>query len=300
MPSSLARLARSNPVELDDDLGRQPAAQAVLSEILATKRAVPGRTRRAWSARAVTIAFASLLVGAGAAVAATDPFGLWRSSSPGTARYSVDPARHVATSTPSLIRCAAAGSAGSRCGAQVSGQAYELIDRIQAPTALTRGAMTAALLQRVRGGQISTATQTGFRADLAAVSDAFFARLNEAMRFGTVGGGGTSVPPRGVPLWLVCEPAAATIACRDLNGDERAAVGSGVYMALPARDWVAASDSGPFGNDSTGATTQLMTAIFGGQLTPPEARLLRDLASTAGVHASSSSSPTQVHGASGG
>jgi hypothetical protein len=297
LPPSLERLARSNPIEVDDELGYRPDAQAVLAKILASERARAGRARRRRRGRVLTVVFASLLVGAGAAVAATDPFGFWRSSSPDTALYGVNPSRQVHGSTPAVIRCAPTGSSAVRCGAGLSGQAYQLVDRIQAPSALTRAAITRYLLQSVQRGQLSASGERRVRADLAAVSDTFLARLSEAMRFGTYGGGnGSSVPPPGVPMWLVCEPTGTAIACRDLNGDEDAAVGGGVYMALPAANWVPLSSTG---GGASHANALLMTAIFGGGLTPAETRLLGDLA-TAGTQTTSGGGPTQVSSGSGG
>ena len=296
LPPSLERLARSNPVQVDDELGRQPSAQAALSKILATERARPGRARRRRSGRVVTVVFALLLVGAGAAVAAADPFGFWRSSTLDTARYGVNPSRHVSAPTPRLIRCATTHTTVLRCGADVSGQAYQLVDRVPAPGALSRAAITTALVQTTQRGRVSASFERRVRADLAAVSDTFLARLSEAMRFGTYGGGATSVPPAGVPMWLVCEPSAGPLACRNLNGDEDAAVGSGVYMALPAGDWIPAS---PAGGDGQRATAQLMRAIFGAALTPAETRLLQDLASTASTQTATGGGPARVSSGSG-
>jgi hypothetical protein len=227
--------------------------------------------------RVVTVAFALLLMGAGVAVAAADPFGFWRSNTPDTALYGVNPSRHVNAPTPPLIGCATTHTTVLHCGADVSAQAYQLVDRVHAPGALSRAAITRALVQTIQRGRLSASSERRVRGDLAGVSDSFLARLSEALRFGIYSGGATSVPPAGVPMWLVCQPSAGPLACRDLNGDEDAAVGSGVYIALAAGDWVPTSRTG---GDRQHAIARLMTSIFGAALTPAEMRLLQDLART--------------------
>ncbi len=41
--------------------------------------------------------------------------------------------------------------------------------------------------------------------------------------------------PADVPAVIVCEPADRNLSCQDLNGDQNAAVGSGIYTAVPDR-----------------------------------------------------------------
>ena len=50
LPPTLARVARSNPVRPDDDLGLEPAAQATLARILATDRRCSAAMPRAAAA----------------------------------------------------------------------------------------------------------------------------------------------------------------------------------------------------------------------------------------------------------
>ena len=102
--------------------------------------------------------------------------------------------------------------------------------------------MQAALRQQRRQGQLSAQAVKRLDADLAAVSDRFLASLNVMFRFGTFSADLTSrgrprVPPSGVPALLVCEPAVPALSCRDMNGDDSAPVGGGIYQALPAPDW---------------------------------------------------------------
>lgn len=286
LPPSLERLARSNPVLADDDLGRRPAAQSTLTEIMAT---VPPPARRRLSMRShrmVAVATASLLLGTGAAVAATDPFGLWRSSRPDTARYAVDTSNQVRGATPPIVHCAPAAAEPLHCAARQTGQIYARVDGVAAPSEFTRAGLTAALLRAAERGQVTPAAEQRIRSDLAAVSNGFLARLNELMRFGTTGGGETRVPPPGVPMWVVCQPAGAALDCQDLNGDEHVAVGAGVYMALPAHDWAPVPATG---SDAAAATDRLITAVLGGPMTAPEQRVLRDLATPAAAQAATSS-----------
>jgi hypothetical protein len=82
-----------------------------------------------------------------------------------------------------------------------------------------------------------------FRADLARVPDTFFTEYRLASRFGTYGDGSTNsrgqslVPPAGEPNILVCEDAGRALSCRDLNGDQHAPIGAGVYGATVGPGW---------------------------------------------------------------
>jgi hypothetical protein len=108
------------------------------------------------------------------------------------------------------------------------------------------------------------------------------------MRFGTfsagLGSGGSSrVPPVGVPSLLVCQTAGRALSCRDLNGDDSAPVGGGIYAAVPAPDWRPTPPQQP---DST---WDLAVAILGHAPTAAELRFEIDIARYGTTSSSSSS-----------
>ncbi len=287
-PPTLARVARANPARADDERGRSAAAQVVLNQILASDRSGGPHPVRRRSRRVLVLAMAALLLAVGGALAATDPFGLFRSPNPGTAIYGVDLNRHVVPPTVYQIECPSTSGHGFRCGAHLGGRKYMLLDHVQASgPRLTRPFMQRALRQAVRRGQISAQTGHRFAADLAVVSDDFLARLSDLMRHATLTASLTSdgkkplAPPPGVPSLLVCEPAAASLSCQDMNGDDHAAIGSGIYRAVPSADWRPAP---PQRRDPS---WQLEVAILGHAPTPAELRVLFDLATPASQSSSS-------------
>lgn len=289
MPLSLKRLARSNPVAAERERVHQPGAQAVLQQILATPRSAQSRSVwRARHPRLITFVVTTGLMTAGGAIAAADPFGLWKSSTPGTALYSIDTSSHAQTLNIPEIACEAAAARTLQCGANFSGQRYELADTVRATT-LTRGGLMAYFDQAVGQGRISQRQNQESKADLAAVSDDFLRRVSYAMRFGAIVSGPT-VPPPGEPMYIVCQAQQATIACEDLNGDEQVAVGSAIYQAVPSSNWVPASNPGQYPSP---AASHLMNAIFGGPLTPAEFAFVRDL-SAAGINLGDGASPSPV------
>ena len=219
-PDVLARLRAANPTVFEEDRGRSEAAQTALQRILEdqatlsdTENHARGLLRDRWrSRRGLVIVLATLLIGGGAAFAATDPLGWW-SANQGEARYGSNPALRVRTPTIQRISCQARSAGSFRCTAARSGQRYSLIDAIRPPVTLTRAKFTAGIARALAAGKISGAQAVRFRADLAAVPDSFFPKFGFASRFGTYGGvgdlgnGRTVVPPPGVPEFLVCEPA---------------------------------------------------------------------------------------------
>jgi hypothetical protein len=296
LPPTLERVARANPARADDELGRAPDARAGLERILATER--PARDRRAQrrGRRVLIVAFAALLLAAGAAFAATDPFGLFASPNPGTAIFGVDPSRHVAPPTAFRIACPHPSEATFTCGARLGGaQRYVLLDHVEpSGPPLTRPGMQAAIRGELRRGQLGAEQAARLRTDLGAVSDQFLDRLNVLLRFGTLTtnltpeGTRRMAPPVGVPSLAVCEPAGRLLRCRDLNGDSAAAVGSGIYQAVPDADWRPAPAHQP------DPSAQLEVAILGHPPTAPEERFLIDLLRSAATTASSGSTPTRV------
>jgi hypothetical protein len=234
---------------------------------------------------------AALLLAVGGAVAATDPFGLFRDPNPGSALFGIDPSRHVKPPTEQSIACPHTAGQTFTCGPGLSGQRYSLTDHVWSPgRPLTRSYMLAALRKEVRQGQLSARGEKRLDADIAAVSDEFLARFNEMMRYGTYStslvttGAGARVPPAGVPSLLVCESAGTALRCRDMNGDDAAVVGSGIYVATPARDWRPAPPQQP----SSG--WDLEVAILGHPPTAAELRFETDLLRY-GTSSSSASPP---------
>jgi hypothetical protein len=142
----------------------------------------------------------------------------------------------------------------------------------------------AAIAKALAARTITRREAARFRADLAAVPDDFFRKFDVASRFGTYSGGGetrngrTLVPPAGVPAFLVCVSARAALSCQDLNGDDSAPVGAGVYMADPAANWRPA----PPGRQNPSLPPGI-------RFTGAEYRLFIDLIQAATVSSSSSS-----------
>jgi hypothetical protein len=240
---TLSRLSAASPARVDPDRGKSAIAQAALERILAdrgTNDAAAPAPRRRPSPRGLALVLAALVIGVGGAVAATDPFG-WRSNNPDRAQYGVNPVLHVRTPSAQEIRCRPASTTGFRCHPGVSGQTYERFDAIRPPagSAFGRGHITASITRELAAGKITAAAGAKLRADLSGLPDSFFTELQVASRFGTYGGGSDQarVPPAGVPEYLVCETAGRSLACQNLNGDESAPIGAGVYSANPASDW---------------------------------------------------------------
>jgi hypothetical protein len=281
LPPTLERLARANPARPDDALGQSPAAQAALERILADERppelGARRRRPRRHGHRLAIVLVAALLLAVGGAVAATDPFGLFRSPNPGTAIFGVDQSRHVRPPTEQYIACPQTAGQTFTCATGLSGQRYMLTDHVPSAPTLTRKSMLAALDKEVRQGRLSAQGAMRLDADLAAVSDEFLARFNEMMHFGSYSVGFTStgtqarVPPAGVPSLVICESAGAALRCRDMNGDDSAAVGSGIYAAQPAPNWRPAPPHRP------DPGYQLEVAILGHPPTAAELRFEIDL-----------------------
>jgi hypothetical protein len=277
MTPTLERVARANPVRADDQLAHGAVAQATLERILATERpaARPRRRPRRHGHRLAIVLVAALLLAVGGAVAATDPFGLFRSPNPGSAFFGIDPSRHVTPPRTPQIGCPNTSASSFACAADLRGQRYRLTDHVWSPgPPLTRSYMLAALRKEVRQGQLSAQGSRRLQHDLAAVSDQFLARFNVMMRYGTYSTSltptGSRVPPTGVPSLLVCESAGSALRCRDMNGDDSAAIGSGIYVAVPAPDWRPAPPRQP---DSSGD----LDIALGRRPTAAELRFLVDL-----------------------
>ncbi len=281
LPPSLVRLARANPAPVEEERGRSADAQAALAQILATERHPPPARASRWRRRHKTLmlSFAALLIIGGGAVAATDPLGIFRSPNPGSALYGVDLNRRVTPPEVQQIDCQAGPSHALHCGAGLGGQRYELLDHVRSNGSqnLTRSHMQKALAQERRSGQLTAAAERRLLADIAALSDSDLAGLREMLSFGTLSTGpiivrGRAVaPPPGVPALIVCQRAGTGLSCRDLNGDDGAPIGAGIYRATPSADWRPAPPQQP---DPGYA---LEVAILGHPPTKAELRFMIDL-----------------------
>ena len=284
LPSSLLRLAAANPVVADQSGGLAPGAQAALARILAAERESARRIWRPRRRRAVAVLIAAtVLAGCGAALRAADPFGFWRSSSPDAAQYRVNPALHVRTPAASQIGCRLTGTAGLTCQPGNRGIRYLMISDTTAsgPRQLTRQIALRALARGRANGTLSAAAERRLRADMLAVSNSFFTAYAELGRFATMtaGSAGTNgkelVPPHGVPILIACAQLHASIQCRNLNGDEHAPVGAGIYAAVRAPNWVSRQAESPRAAYAT--SERVIVAVLGHPFTAVELRLVIDL-----------------------
>ena len=279
--SSLSRLALANPVAADDARGLTPAPQTQLVRILASPRDPVPRARRIRQHRMRVVVLAIALAGCGV-FAAADPFGFWRSATPAAARFAVDPTRRVPTPTATAIGCRRTGSASLACTAGAAGLRYRLVDHVSdvVPSSFGRSSLRRAVAAALANGELTAAGARRIDADIAAVPDSFFAAFRELGRFQTFetsfesSTGAALAPPAGVPTWIVCEQRRTTLGCTNLNGDEHAPLGAGIYAAVPTSDWTPLAAQPGRGPDPA---SQLIAAVFGHPLRGAELRLLIDL-----------------------
>ena len=308
--NALTRLRAANPAPLSRERASDPVAQAALEQILndpgpslaprsprrAHRTAGPGRG----SVLSLVIVLALLVVCAGGALAATDPFGWW-SANRDEARYGSNPEVRVATPkaqqirchpssdghftcTPERFVCTGMSTNHPSCWISGRGQAYDKIDAIHPPvgTRFSRASMLALIDRGLANHTLTASVAAKIRADLARVPDSFFTELRLASRYGTYGSSSVSqgrelVPPAGVPDILVCQNAHTGLSCRDLNGDLNAPIGAGVYGAIAERGW----------------RTAPAPKVFGGGLPPgihfsnSEIQLLIDLGKAGSTQSSS-------------
>ena len=269
---SLEQLAAVNPVTVDDQLGSTPQAQATLQSIITTNpRAERGRRPRVGG---LALAVIALLLASGGAFAATDPFGWWHSPNPQTALYRPDPASQVNSPTLTAVRCLATSGHDYRCGLHLQGRPYTLINHIDAPwktNPFSRAAIKRSVVDALASRRITSSEAQHVRRDLARVSDSFLAGLYTTHGYGTYAlpepdNGPQLVPPPGVPAFLACGAGGATLDCRDLNGDNNAPTGTGIYMAQQTPDWGPAP---PTRRDPTPPTAH--------RYTPAQIALLADI-----------------------
>jgi hypothetical protein len=246
----IARLRAANPAEPDSRRAQSSAARAALERILADSSPddvspsplarLRGRLHTR-SARGLAAVGATLIVGTGGALAATDPMGWWNTT-PDQAYYATNPSVHVATPSAVKIRCRIEAGGNSICTPTSmlgQGLTYVRVGSVRKPqhvSLFTRRSFLAHVSAARAQGRISATSAVRLRADIAAVPDSFFTMMTFTADYGGFGiesrtaSGKTLVPPAGTPAFLVCQDATAGgLTCRSLNGNTIAPVGAGVY-----------------------------------------------------------------------
>jgi hypothetical protein len=235
------------------------------------------------------LAFAALLLFAGAAIAA-DKAGLLpflHTSDRNSARFSVSPSRTYHGAAALALTCPAAKQGRFVChvSSPLAGgtRIYELGMRTDKVPLLTRQSMLASL-EHAEG--VDPAQVAKVRADLADVGDGFIRALAILARIETVSGssgsGGPSgterVPPRGVPAWAACrEVTLATFRCRPLAALTGVASGTPLYRLQPSSDWRRVNASG----SQTSDFGLMLERLLGRKPTAAETRFFIDFATVA-------------------
>jgi hypothetical protein len=265
--------------------------------------AAGARSTRRRRRTVAVIAFAALLLFAGAAIAA-DKAGLLpflHTNDRNSARFSVSRTSTYHGAAPLALTCPGAKSGSFTCnvsGVMAPGNRnYELGMRTDRAPVLTRQSMLDSL-EHAQG--VDRAQVARVRADLAAVGDDFIRALAVLTRVETVGGAGQSgpagterVPPPGVPAWAACrEVTLASFRCRPLAASVGVAGRTPLYFLQPSRDWrrvkAPPQDPSAFGRE--------LELVLGRKLTAAETRFFFDFATVAATATGSSSGPTKTQG----
>jgi hypothetical protein len=262
--------------------------------------AVRARATRRRRQTVAVIAFAALLLFAGAAIAADrfDLLSFLHTSDRNSARFSIAPKRTYHGTAPLALTCPGAKTGTFTChvsGVMAGGNRnYELGQSIEKVPSLTRQSMLDSLDKaQAEGADPGKIAQA--RADLAKVGDDFIRALATLTQIETVSAAGGSsgpagterVPPRGVPAWVACrEVTLATARCRPLAALVGVATGTPLYFLQPSRDWrrVPTPPSKP--SDFSRALEQLL----GRKVTADETRFFVDFATVAATTGGSSGS----------
>jgi hypothetical protein len=271
-------------------------------ELLAPAYAGAARVRATRRRRrtVAVIAFAALLLFAGAAIAADkfDLLSFLHTNDRNSARFSIAPKRTYHGAAPQALTCPGAKTGVFTChvsGVMAPGNRnYQLGQSTDKVPQLTRQSMLDSLDKaQAKGADPTQIAQA--RADLAKVGDDFIRALGvltqiETVSSGSSGPGGTErVPPRSVPVWTACrEVTLATFRCRPLAALVGVPTGTPLYFLQPSKDWrrVPAPPSQPSDFE------RMLEQLLGRKPNADEIRFFTDLA-TVSFATGSSSGPTQ-------
>jgi len=235
------------------------------------------------------VAFAALLLFAGAAVAAKkyDLLPFLHTSDRNSARFSVSPSRTYHGAAVLALTCPGAKQGRFVChvSSPLAGgtRIYELGMRTDKVPLLTRQSMLASL-EHAQG--VDPAQVAKVRADLADVGDDFIRALAILARIETVSGSSGSsgpsgterVPPRGVPAWAACsEVTLATFRCRPLAALTGVASGTPLYRLQPSSGWRRVKAPGSQPSDFA----LMLERLLGRKPTAAETRFFIDFATVA-------------------
>jgi hypothetical protein len=259
--------ARRDHVVREIAAGQAPAADST--------RRLPLRPR--W--RVVAVALALVLLGTGAAIAATgfDLLDWIRSDNPSEAAFSIDTGRVVSAPVPDSVSCATAMDEGTfACSPGRGGRwTYVFYNRVEAQPALTRERALAAVADAEGAGTIDHDLAEQLRSDFRAVGDEFFQRINLLRGVTTISSphevrpGVLLVPPAGVPQFVTCERSDAAYECRNLAASV-VPVGAPLFGLVENEEWV----EQPYDREGPRDIAPLFEGLFGRPLTPIEERLV--------------------------
>ena len=277
-------------------------ADALLAGAHARAATLRGARRRRRTV--AVVAFATLLLFAGAAIAADrlDLLPFLHTNDRNSARFAVSPTRTYHGAAPLALTCPGAKAGAFVChvsGVMAPGDRnYQLGMSTDRAPVLTRQSMLASL-DKAQAAGADPAQIAQVRSDLANVGDDFIRALAVLTRVETVSGGGSTgpsgterVPPRGVPAWTACrEVTLTTFRCRPLAALVGVAGGTPLYYLQPSRDWRRVKAPPP---DQSDVGVEL-ERLLGRKATAAETRFFIDLATVATV-TGSSSGPTKTQG----
>ena len=255
-----------------DHVVRLISADAPLAD-----RAPRRPSRPSW--RVVAIALAVVLLGTGAAIAATgfDILDWFRSDNPSETAFSIDTDRVVSGPVPDSVECADVGADGTFACTPGRGRwTYVFYNRVEAQPEFSREAALNAVAVAERAGSLSHEAADQARADFDAVGDEFFNRINLLLTVTTISSphqvrpGVLLVPPANVPQFVTCERAGgSTYECRNLAASV-VPVGAPIYGLVENDEWVEQR----FEPEGSRDVTALYEGLFGRPLTPAEERLV--------------------------